>query len=102
MTKALGARIANTNQFTVQIHTGGATGPVVNSTANSTTTGSGSTVTAGSGTTGTFVGAAGTTYTLTEAAAGTTVLADYTQTITCTDANGVQPACRPTPSSTAR
>ena len=91
LTKALATnRLASTDQFTMQIHTGGATGPVVNSTANSSTTGSGSTVTAGSGTTGTFTAAAGTTYTLTEAAAGTTVLANYSPVITCTDANGVQ------------
>jgi uncharacterized repeat protein (TIGR01451 family) len=62
---------------------------VVNDTANATTSGPGSTVTAGSGTTGTYFGTAGTTYSLTEVAASGT-LADYTPTISCTDANGVQ------------
>jgi uncharacterized repeat protein (TIGR01451 family) len=91
MTKALaGNRLLDSNQFTMQIRTGSATGTVVNSTTNSTTTGTGSTITAGSGTTGIFTAAAGTQYFLTEAAAGSTSLAGYTATITCTDANGFQ------------
>lgn len=91
VTKALdGARAANTDQFRVAIHTGSATGPVVNATANDTTTGSGSTVTSGTGTTGTYTAAAGTAYYLTEAAAGTATLANYARTITCTDSTGVQ------------
>ncbi|GAB3557310.1 DUF11 domain-containing protein [Arthrobacter alkaliphilus] len=92
LTKALGApREAATDQFTVQIRTGGAAGAVVNSTANSTTTGTGSAVTAGTGTTGAYVAAAGTPYTLTEAAAGTANLANYASTVTCTDSYGLQP-----------
>lgn len=91
LTKALGNnRVANTDQFTVQIRTGSASGAVVNSTANSTTTGSGSVVTAGTGTTGVFTAAAGTQYFLTEAASGSTVLGNYDATITCTDASGIQ------------
>ena len=91
LTKALGGpRDANTDQFTVQIRTGSATGPVVNPTTNSTTLGSGSTVTPGSGTTGIYTTTVGTTYYLTEAAAGTTNLANYAATITCTDSNGHQ------------
>lgn len=91
LTKALGsARAADTDQFTVAIHTGSATGTVANPLTNSTTTGTGSTVTAGSGTTGAVTATAGTSYYLTEAAAGTTTLANYTKTITCTDASGIQ------------
>ncbi len=92
LTKALGApREAATDQFTVQIRTGGAAGTVVNSTANSTTTGTVSTVTAGTGTTGAYVAAAGTAYDLTEAAAGTANLSNYASTVTCTDSYGLQP-----------
>ncbi|GAB2737986.1 beta strand repeat-containing protein [Arthrobacter bambusae] len=91
LTKALGApRQAPTDQFTMQIRTGGANGTVVNSTASSTTTGTGSSVTAGTGTTGAYVATAGTSYTLTEAAAGTANLAYYASTITCTDSSGLQ------------
>ncbi|WP_017933364.1 prealbumin-like fold domain-containing protein [Nocardioides sp. Iso805N] len=91
LTKALGsARAADTDQFTVAIHTGSATGPVANPLTNSTTTGTGSTVSTGSGTTGAVTATAGTSYYLTEAAAGTTTLANYTKTITCTDASGIQ------------
>ncbi|MCZ9881940.1 beta strand repeat-containing protein [Arthrobacter sp. B2a2-09] len=89
--KALGApREAATDQFTMQIRTGGATGTVVNNPANSTTAGAGSTVTPGTGTTGAYIASAGTTYTLTEAAAGTTNLANYSGTVTCTDSFGLQ------------
>ncbi len=91
LTKALGApRNASTDQFTMQIHTGSPSGPVVNNTTNSTTTGTGSTVTPGSGTTGVYTTTAGTTYFLTEAASGTTNLSLYASTITCSDANGNQ------------
>ncbi|HUC04875.1 MAG TPA: hypothetical protein VL961_05725, partial [Acidimicrobiales bacterium] len=86
-----GARLSDTDQFTVAVHTGSASGPVVSSTADSTTTGTGSTVTAGTGTTGTYTATSGTTYYLTEAAAGTTDLSQYAATIGCTDANDVQP-----------
>ena len=91
LTKALGApREAATDQFTVALKTGGASGTVVNSATNSTTTGTGATVTPGSGTTGAYVATVGTAYSLTEAAVGTTVLANYTSTITCTDSFGLQ------------
>ncbi|GAA1949582.1 hypothetical protein GCM10009798_05980 [Nocardioides panacihumi] len=91
LTKALGsARAADTDQFTVAIHTGSATGPLVNPTTSSTTAGTGNAVSAGSGTTGTVTATAGTTYYLTEAASGTTTLANYTKTVTCTDASGIQ------------
>ncbi len=88
LTKALGApRESATDQFTMAILSGGSP---VNSAINSTTTGSGATVTAGTGTTGTVVATVGTAYTLSEAAAGTTSLANYKATITCTDSNGLQ------------
>ena len=91
LSKALGSvRSLDTDEFTVSIRTGSATGTVVNSTTNSTTAGSGSTVDAGTGTTGTYTGTAGTTYFLTETPAGTTLLANYSATITCTDASSQQ------------
>ncbi|WGL50372.1 SpaA isopeptide-forming pilin-related protein [Nocardioides sp. BP30] len=91
LVKALdGSRIADTDEFTVAIHTGSGSGPIVNSTSSSTTTGTGNTVTSGTGTTGTYTATAGTTYYLDEAAAGTTTAATYGRRITCTDANGVQ------------
>lgn len=92
LTKALATpREAASDQFTVAIRTGGAAGTVVSNAAASTTSGSGSTVTPGTGTTGTYVATAGTAYTFTEAASGTTALANYTARITCTDSTGVQP-----------
>ncbi len=92
VTKALGgSRFASGDQFTTQIRTGSASGPVVNATTDSTTTGSGSTVTPGTGTTGVYTATAGTTYYVTEAPAGGANLANYTSTITCTDSSGLQP-----------
>ncbi len=92
VTKALGgARFAAGDQFTTQIRTGSASGPVVNATTVSTTTGSGSVVTPGTGTTGVYTATAGTTYYVTEAPAGGANLANYTSTITCTDSSGLQP-----------
>jgi hypothetical protein len=90
LTKALGGagRIVDTDQFTMQIQS--PPGTVVGTTTNATTTGTGATVTDGTGTTTVTPATAGTAYTLTEVAAGTTTLADYTQDIQCTDENGVQ------------
>lgn len=89
--KALGTtRSSDTDEFTVQIRTGSASGTVVSSPTNATTAGSGATVTAGTGTTGAYVAAAATPYFLTEAAAGTTNLSRYGSTITCTDTEGRQ------------
>jgi uncharacterized repeat protein (TIGR01451 family) len=85
-----GTRFAAADQFTVAIRTGSAGGTVVNSTANSTTTGTGSTVTAGTGTTGTYTATVGTTYYLTEAISGSTPLSKYNTNISCTDLNNVQ------------
>ncbi|MTD16653.1 tandem-95 repeat protein [Nakamurella sp. YIM 132087] len=92
LSKVLGGpRAVAGDQFTVAIRTGSVTGTVVNSTANSTTTGTGSTVTAGTGTTGTYTATAGTTYYLTE-----TSPANYNSLVTCTDTNGVQTSGLPT------
>jgi len=92
LSKALGApRQSDTDQFTTQLRVGGPSGTVVNDTTSSTTTGGGATVDPGTGTTGSTLANVGTAYTLTEAAAGTTVLASYASTITCTDAFGLQP-----------
>lgn len=91
LTKALkGNRVAGSDQFTVAIHTGSVTGPIVNSTSNATTKGAGAVVLTGSGTTGVYQPTPGTTYYLTEAASGTAQLANYTATITCTDYNRLQ------------
>ncbi|MET3962198.1 putative repeat protein (TIGR01451 family) [Marmoricola sp. OAE513] len=91
LVKTLGtARKADTDEFTMQIRTGSATGTVVSSATNATTAGSGSTVTSGTGTTGAYVATAGTPYFLTEAASGTTSLPAYGATITCTDSKGLQ------------
>ncbi|MGF6835969.1 putative repeat protein (TIGR01451 family), partial [Paenarthrobacter sp. TE4293] len=89
LTKALDAsRLMDSDQFTTQIRTGSATGHVVSNSANATTTGTGSTVTAGTGTTGEYVANAGATYYLTESG---TNLSGYSKVITCVDANGLQP-----------
>jgi uncharacterized repeat protein (TIGR01451 family) len=79
LSKALtGNRIASGDQFTVEIMAGAST------VSSATTTGSGNTVS--NGTTGETPVTAGTTYTLTEVAAGTTSLAQYTSGLACTNA----------------
>ncbi|MDH6593482.1 putative repeat protein (TIGR01451 family) [Variovorax sp. TBS-050B] len=93
LSKALGGtRVRTGDNFTVAIRTGGASGTIVSSTAKATTSGSGSTVTAGTGTTGDFNAVAGTTYTLTETGTSGTQLADYDAKLSCTDANALTPA----------
>ncbi len=93
LSKALGGnRVAANDQFKVAIRTGGVSGGIVSSTANATTAGSGSTVTAGTGTTGDFYTMPGQTYTLTESGVGETDLSNYRATLTCTDSAGVTPA----------
>ncbi|NWL29410.1 hypothetical protein DM794_20500 [Paenarthrobacter ureafaciens] len=88
LSKALGAeRTAAADQFTVEIREGSATGTVVNNTTNSTTTGSGAAVSAGTGVTGQYVANAGSTYYLTESGPN---LSGYAKAISCTDANGLQ------------
>ena len=96
-TKELGgSRAAAGDQFTVAIRTGGAGGTVVNATTKSTTTGSGVSVTAGSGTTGAYFATAGTAYTLTEAGASGATLANYNGLLSCVDTAGVQSTGLPT------
>lgn len=73
-------RIANTDQFTVQIKNGTT---VVNNATNSTTTGTANVVTTGTGTTGTYKIDPTKTYILTEAASGTTDLSKYQATYEC-------------------
>lgn len=69
-----------TDQFTMRIMDDGEV------FASSTTTGTGATVTTGTGDTTLRVVVNGNTYTLDEAAAGTTVLGNYTATMACTNA----------------
>ncbi|BCW38716.1 hypothetical protein StoSoilB3_02510 [Arthrobacter sp. StoSoilB3] len=89
LSKALDApRLSDADQFTMDIRSGSATGQVVSNPANSTTSGSGSTVSTGTGTTGKYVADTGASYYLTES--GGSNLSDYAKTITCTDANGLQ------------
>jgi hypothetical protein len=78
--KALGTggRQFNTDQFLMEIKEGATT------TASTTTTGTGTTVTTGA--TPMTQTTAGTAYAMTEAAAGTTVMAQYTNAIVCTNA----------------
>lgn len=78
-------RVANSNQFLMSIHTGSLTGPTVD---DDTTAGSGASV--GSGNPQVSGAAPGTTYYLRERPSGTTNLAQYVGTLTCTDANGFQ------------
>ncbi|MEQ4566698.1 hypothetical protein [Paenarthrobacter sp. CAP02] len=88
LSKALDAtRLMDSDQFTTEIRTGSATGPVVSNTANATTSGTGSTVAAGTGVTGKYVADAGATYYLTESG---TNLSGYSKVISCVDANGLQ------------
>ncbi|GAB1690654.1 hypothetical protein [Krasilnikovia sp. M28-CT-15] len=85
-------RAADTDQFTVQIRDGGG---VVNRTSASTTAGSGSTVTPGTGTTGSTDVTPGATYRLTEAGAGTTDMSRYDTSISCTNSHAGSPTALP-------
>lgn len=86
LSKALGSsgRVASTDQFALAIKTGGVGGTTV---ASATTTGT-SLLPTESATLAEAV--PGITYTLVESAAGSTRLNQYTSTLTCTDASGVQ------------
>ncbi|RZU53154.1 putative repeat protein (TIGR01451 family) [Krasilnikovia cinnamomea] len=86
------ARAEQPDQFTVQIRDGGG---VVNSTVASTTAGSGSTVTPGSGTTGSTDVTPGGGYSLTEVGAGATDLSRYDTSISCTNSNAGSPTVLP-------
>ncbi len=92
VTKTLsGGRAAASDQFTVQLRTGGDTGTVLDTPGNDTTEGVGTEVSAGTGTTGKVTATAGTAYTITEAAAIAGVdFSKYSSTVTCTDATGTQ------------
>jgi hypothetical protein len=86
--KALnGNRGANSDQFTVQILDGI---KVVNSTTNSTTTGSNAVVDTGTGTTGPTTLTEGTSYKITEVGSGNTNLGGYGSTLACTNATGTK------------
>jgi uncharacterized repeat protein (TIGR01451 family) len=91
VTKALSTdRVNPGDQFTMEIRLGSANGPVVSDQATATTAGAGSTVVAGTGTTGAFLADTGVTYVVTEAGAGSTVLGQYGRTVTCIDSTGIQ------------
>lgn len=87
LNKALAApgRFASADQFTTQIRNSG--GTVVNSTANSTTSGSGAIVTVGTGTTGATIVGTGVAYTLTEIGAAGANLSNYATSISCSNTN---------------
>ncbi len=86
LTKLLaGNRVNNSDQFTVQIKQAGT---VVNNTQNSTTQGTGATVTTGTGTTGVYKIDPNKTYQLTEVGAGTTNLDNYSASYECRNADG--------------
>lgn len=84
------SRFAASDQFTVQLRTGGATGTVLDTPGIETTQGTGSEVTTGTGTTGRYRAAAGTAYTITEAPGAGVDTSKYSAKVTCTDATGTQ------------
>jgi conserved repeat domain len=89
VSSALGSpRYDDTDQFTVAVRSGSASGTVLNPTGNSTTSGTGTTVTAGSGTTGAITATVGGSYVIT--GAPTADAGRYAASVTCTDANGYQ------------
>lgn len=81
LTKALGSggRQFNTDQFALAVTQGATT------VASTTTTGTGTTLTAAS--TAPFLATPGLVYSFSESAAGTTVMAQYTAALACTNAN---------------
>ena len=94
LNKALAStRAAPNDQFTVQIKNGAS---VVNTVTNSTSTGAGSTITGGTGTTGATI-LQPNTYTLTEVAAGSPVadLSLYNSFINCTNSYGASSTVLP-------
>jgi uncharacterized repeat protein (TIGR01451 family) len=84
---AAGGRLANTDQFAL-----------TDGTSTGTTTGTGSSVTSAPLL---FVGTAGSAVTLSEAAAGTTSLANYATAISCTNGNGSSSTTLPSGSGTS-
>ncbi len=87
--KALGSggRLFATDQFTMNITTGATT------VATTTTTGTGTTVT--NGATAQTQVTAGTSYGFDEAASGTTIMAQYTSALSCTNANATSTTTLP-------
>lgn len=85
-------RLANTNQFTMEIRNGTT---VLNSTVSSTTAGQDDTITPGSGTTGVTYVAGGGTYNLREVASGGTNMTNYETRIDCTNSNVGSPTVLP-------
>lgn len=91
VTKTLpGGRYAASDQFTVELRKGTSSAAVLSTPGNETTTGQGTTVDAGTGTTGRVQVTAGSAYTITESADAGVDMTHYTATITCTDAAGQQ------------
>ena len=80
-------RKADTDEFVVQIKDN-ANNSVVTNSITTTTEGSGNIVTNGTGTTGTFKVDPTKTYTLTEAIAGTTNIANYADSYSCKKSDG--------------
>lgn len=85
-----GGRFAASDQFTVRLRTGGTTGTILDTPGTETTSGQGTTVDPGTGTTGKFEVEPGTAYTITESAEAGVDMAQYTSRITCTDPTGLQ------------
>lgn len=81
-------RKANTDQFTVQIKDNANNSVVTNGITTTTSTGTGSVVTNGTGTTGIFKVDPTKTYTLTETAAGSTNLVNYADSYICKRSDG--------------
>lgn len=91
VTKKLpGGRFAASDQFTVELRDGGPTGEIVDTPGTETTAGQGTTVDAGTGSTGRAEVNAGTQYTITESGGPGVALEEYAATITCTDPTGRQ------------
>ncbi len=82
-------RYNNTDQFSDAIRTGGTAGPWSVRPPTRPPTGTGQTITAGTGTTGTYTGTTATTYTVTNGYSANST--KYATTITCTDAKNLQP-----------
>jgi hypothetical protein len=85
----VGISASDTSLLAVRVAPG-PDGPTVSDPTDATTSGTGSTVDPGTGTTGRFVAQADTTYGIGERAAGATDLDAYTATLTCVDASGLQ------------
>ncbi|MFM7379404.1 MAG: hypothetical protein ACKO1O_14965 [Erythrobacter sp.] len=85
-----GGRRFTGDQFTVRIMNNGVV------TASSTTTGTGNTITAGTGDTGLVQVVNQNTYQVDEVAAGTTILGNYTAVLACTNATSGSPTVLPT------